>query len=144
MSFKENILISVAVTLMAAPVFARVQSRADQFSLPPMKFKAHSLDLQSRVQRASAPTLWFWSGMFPNAFARGEGGEERTPITLPTMQPTSRLRWDLTPLVPCPPGEHRVWRSFGAMPAAERVIAGYTGYMPDSLCAPVGGQPWLP
>ncbi|MGH8162444.1 MAG: hypothetical protein ACRESR_09985 [Gammaproteobacteria bacterium] len=60
-----------------------------------------------------------------------------TPILLPTMDPTAPppLVFDLTPLMPCPPGEYRRWYSFGEMPAVALVAAAWAGYPQSSLCA---------
>ena len=138
MSVKNGSLISFAVLVTAAPIVAQAQPPAYRFTLPPMTFKGGQYKPYSAFHLPSLHTLWFRQVSFYRSSA---DQTDRTPITLPTMQPTSRMRWDLTPLVPCPPGEHRVWGSFGEMPAAERIIASYTGYMQSSLCAPVVGDP---
>lgn len=62
----------------------------------------------------------------------------REPGVLPTLMPTARapLSHDLTPPIPCPAGEHRLWQSFGAMPAANLMMTAWMDYPPVSLCAP--------
>lgn len=140
MGAKSVVLASLTVMLTAAPIFANAKSPSYQFALTPMTFRGAQYSAMPAFHFPSSRRLWFKSQISLNS----QGSRtDRTPVTLPTMQPTSRLRWDLTPLVPCPPGEYRVWSSFGSMPAAERAIAGYMGYTQSSLCAPIG-HPWVP
>lgn len=138
MSVKKGLLASLTVLVTAAPIAAQARSAGHRFAFPPLTFRARQYKSYSALHLPSPYKLWFGQTSFYRSLA---DQADRTVITLPTMQPTSRMRWDLTPLVPCPPGEHRVWRYFGEMPAVERVIAGYTSYVQSSLCAPAFGDP---
>lgn len=128
------------VALAAASTLAWARPPSALILAPPtMTFRAPPL-AGAAALRIPGTTIRGWRFERP-LIAWPEEQRKLTPVSLPTMLPTARgpLRWDATPQVPCPAGERRLWQSFGSMPAADLMIAGWSGYRPSSLCAPVLG-----
>lgn len=129
--------VGAVVALLAGACGAYARPPAGlRLALPAPAFHPAAAATGPAALRALVVRPWSLRPRLPWRAAR----RQRLPIAPPTLLPTAAvpLAWDMTPPVPCPAGEHRVWQSFGAMPGADLVIAGMSGFRPDSLCAPVG------